>query len=79
MSLIPENVRSDVADFLSMADNDSRTTGVLIVMVAPTSEGWARDMVLAHGKLDVQPALAHVFDITLRGLDRHARNQEAQP
>ena len=52
--IILENSRLDLADFLSIADNDCRTAGVLIVMVAPTTEGWSRDMVLAHGKLDVQ-------------------------
>lgn len=78
MSLIPEKFRLDVADFLSIADNDSRTAGVLIVMVAPTTEGWSRDMVLAHGQLDVQPALAHVVDITVRALQQHARSQEAR-
>ena len=36
--IIPENSRLDLADFLSIADNDCRTAGVLIVMVAPTTE-----------------------------------------
>lgn len=76
MSIIPENSRLDVADFLSIADNDCRTKGILVVMVAPTTEGWARDMVLAHGKLDVDPVLAHAFDIAVRGLQQHARKQE---
>lgn len=69
--IILENSRLDLADFLSIADNDCRTAGVLIVMVAPTTEGWSRDMVLAHGKLDVQPVLAHIFDITVRALEQH--------
>lgn len=69
--IIPENSRLDVADFLSIADNDSRTAGVLIVMVAPTTEGWSRDVVLAHGKLEPAPVLAHVFDIANRALQQH--------
>lgn len=69
--IIPENSRLDLVDALALADNDCRTAGVLIVMVAPTTEGWSRDVVLAHGKLDVQPVLAHVFDITVRALEQH--------
>lgn len=69
--IIPENSRLDLVDALALADNDCRTAGVLIVMVAPTTEGWSRDVVLAHGKLDVQPVLAHVFDITVRALKQH--------
>lgn len=81
MSIIPENSRLDLADALAVADNDSRTTGVLIVMVAPTTDGWSRDVVLAHGQLDAAPVLAHVVDITSRALQQHVGRQtrEAHP
>lgn len=69
--IVPEQDRLDIAELIAQADNDSRTAGVLIVMVAPTTEGWSRDMLLAHGKLDVQPVPAHVFDITVRALEQH--------
>lgn len=77
--IIPEISRLDLIDALSIADNDCRTAGVLIVMVAPTTEGWSRDVVLAHGKLETGPALQHVVDIAGRALEQHSRNQEARP
>lgn len=68
---IPENARLDLVDALAIADNDCRTAGVLIIMVAPTSEGWSRDVVLAHGKLETGPVLNHVIDIASRALEQH--------
>lgn len=69
--IIPENSRLDLVDALALADNDCRTAGVLIVMVAPTTEGWSRDVVLAHGKLETGPALMHVCDVASRALQQH--------
>ncbi len=60
-----------LVDALALADNDCRTAGVLIVMVAPTTEGGSRDVVLAHGKLETGPALQHVFDIASWALEQH--------
>ena len=66
--IIPENSRLDLVDALALADNDCRTKGVLIVMVAPTSEGWSRDAVLAHA-----------LDIAARALLQHnARAPDAR-
>lgn len=79
MSIVPESARLDLVDALAIADNDCRTAGVLIVMVAPTTEGWSRDVVLAHGKLETGPVLTHVVDIASRALQQHnARPQEAR-
>lgn len=75
MSMIPENSRLDLVDALAIADNDCRTAGMLIILVAPTTEGWSRDVVLAHGKLEAGPALQHVVDITSRALQQHMREQ----
>lgn len=68
---ISEESRLDLVEALALADNDCRTKGVLIVMMAPTSEGGSRDVVLAHGKLETGPALQHVFDIASRALEQH--------
>lgn len=68
-----------LVEALAVTDNDCRTKGVLIVMVAPTTEGGSRDVVLAHGKLETGPALQHVFDIASRALEQHnARAPEAR-
>lgn len=78
MSIIPENARLDLADALAVADNDCRTAGMLIILVAPTTEGWSRDVVLAHGKLEAAPVLAHVVDITSRALQQHVGHTKEQ-
>lgn len=59
--IVPENDRLDFAEFVAQADNDSRTTGFFLLLVAPRKDGFARESVLTVGELPVEPIMDHVI------------------
>lgn len=76
MSIVPEKMRLDFTDQMTVADNDARTTGFFALLVAPTDSGFSRDVVLAHGQLDFEPVLMHVIDVATRSLAEHRAHQQ---
>ena len=69
--IVPEQERLDIAEFIAQADNDSRTTGFFLLLVAPRKDGFARESVLTVGELPVEAIMDHVIKRSLTKLVEH--------
>lgn len=69
--IVPEQDRLDIAEFIAQADNDSRTTGFFLLLVAPRKDGFARESVLTVGELPVEPILSHIVKKSFAKLVEH--------
>lgn len=69
--IVPEQDRLDIAEFIAQADNDSRTTGFFLLLVAPRKDNCIRASVLTVGELPVEPIMTHVIKQSLTNLEAH--------
>lgn len=77
--IVPEQGRLDFAEFIAQADNDSRTTGLFLLLVAPRKDGFAREAVLTVGDLPVEPVLKRVIELSLIKLSAHNNREREIP
>ncbi len=78
--IVPEQARLDFAEFVAQADNDSRTAGLFLLLMAPRRDGFARECVLTVGDLPAEPILKRVIELSLIKLSAHNdRGQESPP
>lgn len=68
---IPEQDRLDFVEFISQAENDCRTTGMFLLLVAPRDDNFARESVLTAGDLPTQAILDRVIKLCLDTLENH--------
>lgn len=73
---VPEKDRLDFVETVFQADHDSRTTGVFLLLIAPRSDGQAREAVLTVGALPTEPILDRALRQGIAALQRH--NQEVR-
>ncbi len=69
--IVPEQTRLDFAEFVAQADNDSRTTGLFLLLMAPRRDGFAREAVLTIGDLPVDAIFERVVKQSFAKLTEH--------
>lgn len=69
--IVSEKERLDFAEFIAQADNDSRTTGIFLLLVAPRKDGYAREAVLTIGDLPVDAIFERVVKQSFAKLMEH--------
>ena len=74
---IPESDKHGFQESCFQAEHDARTTGFFLVLIAPRDDGYCRESVLAAGDLPIEPILARLLPLAVRGLNNI--NTEQQP
>ena len=73
--IVPENDRMDFAEFVAQADNDSRTTGLFLLLLAPRSDGFIRESILTVGQLPTGAIMNHIIEQSYHKLVDHNENR----
>lgn len=68
---VPEQDRLDFAEDVFQADNDSRTTGVFLLLLAPRNDGYIRETVLTVGELPTEAVMNSVLKQSYLKLVEH--------
>lgn len=69
--IVSEQDRLDFAESVAQADNDSRTTGVFLLLLAPRKDGYIRETVLTVGELPTGVIMKHLIQQSYAKLTGH--------